>query len=193
MTPGIAWRNRLACTSVIGVSDGLVQDERGVGEPRPEPEQALAAVVRALRRHHGWSQAQLAARMTAHGFPMHQSTVANIEAGERAVRLNEAAALCAVLDVSLYDLVSGVPPLQGELATLKKRVDEAAEAYDRAKWHNRDLIHQLGEAQGRAHELRELLRAHQTTLPELSQKLTQARAEFDEALLRSASADSPPG
>jgi transcriptional regulator with XRE-family HTH domain len=69
------------------------------------PEGIVVRRVRDLRTKAGLTQSQMAAEMTARGFSMVQSTIANIEAGHRPVRLNEAVALAAVLGAELPELL----------------------------------------------------------------------------------------
>lgn len=52
-------------------------------------ERAIGARVRDLRLERSWSQADLAERMTHLGFPMHQATVAKLEAAQRPIRAAE--------------------------------------------------------------------------------------------------------
>ena len=53
------------------------------------------------------TQAEVAKAMAARGFPgMQQSTIAKIEAAQRPVRVNEAAALAVVLHADLADLIT---------------------------------------------------------------------------------------
>jgi transcriptional regulator with XRE-family HTH domain len=69
------------------------------------PEGIVVRRVRDLRTKAGLTQSQMAAEMTARGFSMVQSTIANIEAGHRPVRLNEAVALAAVVGAELPELL----------------------------------------------------------------------------------------
>jgi transcriptional regulator with XRE-family HTH domain len=65
-------------------------------------ERVLCQKVAQLREERGWSQAELARRLSAIGFEMHQTTVAKLEAGKRPLRVAEAFALAQVF---------GLPPL----------------------------------------------------------------------------------
>lgn len=62
--------------------------------------------VRALRTALGWSQADLAQRMTAWGHRLHQTQIAKIEAGERVTTIDELAGFARILEVDVGDLVS---------------------------------------------------------------------------------------
>jgi transcriptional regulator with XRE-family HTH domain len=65
-------------------------------------ERVLCQKVAQLREERGWSQAELARRLSAIGFEMHQTTVAKLEAGKRPLRVAEVFALAQVF---------GLPPL----------------------------------------------------------------------------------
>lgn len=64
-----------------------------------KPEQAFRERVKALRNDRGWSQAELAHRVSELGEPMDQRIVSNIEAGSRAITLDEAFVFAAALNV----------------------------------------------------------------------------------------------
>lgn len=57
--------------------------------------------LRRERERRRWSQADLAKKLTESGVPMYHTTIAKIEAGERAVRVDEAAGLADALEVPL--------------------------------------------------------------------------------------------
>ncbi|MCW2651571.1 MAG: hypothetical protein QOE41_4618 [Mycobacterium sp.] len=46
-------------------------------------EEVFGTTVKDLRRARGWTQEELAKRLTAAGYPMHQTTVAKMESGTR--------------------------------------------------------------------------------------------------------------
>jgi len=84
--------------------------------------------IRTWRELHGWSQTELAERMAARGHRWHQATVFKVEDGRRPVRLTEAVALAAVLDVPLTDLIGPDAPervARFELASAAQRVKAA--------------------------------------------------------------------
>jgi transcriptional regulator with XRE-family HTH domain len=73
----------------------------------PSPEEAFALAVRDRREALGWSQEELARRVSADtGAPFHQTGITRIEKSARGVRLNEAVALARVLGIDLgtFDL-----------------------------------------------------------------------------------------
>jgi transcriptional regulator with XRE-family HTH domain len=57
--------------------------------------------LRQERVRRGWSQADVAKKLSRNGIPMYATTVAKIEAGERAVRVDEAAAIADLLELPL--------------------------------------------------------------------------------------------
>jgi transcriptional regulator with XRE-family HTH domain len=57
--------------------------------------------LRREREGRGWSQADVAKRLSDNGIPMYGTTVAKIESGERAVRVDEAAGIADLLEVPL--------------------------------------------------------------------------------------------
>jgi transcriptional regulator with XRE-family HTH domain len=78
----------------------------------------FAANVRARRELRGWSQRQLAERMADLGHrSFRQQTVAEIEQGSRAVKLDEALALSRALGISVDNLIrpAGLTKVASEL------------------------------------------------------------------------------
>jgi hypothetical protein len=77
--------------------------------------------------------------MNAYGYDFHQTAIAKTEAGQRPLRLNEAAAFACLFGVTLTDLLAAVPgmtagELEGHaaarLARLEDRIARAREALD---------------------------------------------------------------
>lgn len=66
--------------------------------------QAIGERVRALRHAGRYTQAGLAREMAERGFAWYPTTVARVEAGQRPVSLEEAAALTALFSVPLDSL-----------------------------------------------------------------------------------------
>jgi transcriptional regulator with XRE-family HTH domain len=75
-------------------------------------EVSLCQKVAQLREERGWSQAELAKRLSAIGFEMHQTTVAKLEAGKRPLRVAETLALAQIF--GLHPLAMFYMPFQGE-------------------------------------------------------------------------------
>lgn len=61
--------------------------------------------LRDERERHGWSQPELAAALNQRGLLCHATTIAKIEAGSRAVRVDELAVLSEIFTVSIDMLV----------------------------------------------------------------------------------------
>lgn len=57
--------------------------------------------LRRERESHHWSQADLARKLAAVGLSVHPTTIAKIEAGDRAVRIAEAVAIAEIFGFSL--------------------------------------------------------------------------------------------
>lgn len=72
----------------------------------PSPSEVLAARVVELRKRHGWSQAELADRMSSYGLGWGPTTVTKVEKGDRQVSVDEFVALAYVLGVSPAALVT---------------------------------------------------------------------------------------
>jgi transcriptional regulator with XRE-family HTH domain len=89
-----------------------------------DPQRILGVRLRALREEAGMTQAQLAERMTRLGFPMHQTTVAKIEANQRPVTVNEAVLLASVVGFTLQDLLAD-PAADKETAALREELRQA--------------------------------------------------------------------
>jgi transcriptional regulator with XRE-family HTH domain len=77
-----------------------------------DPESWVGLRFRELRKERGWSQDDLARRMEELGWPMHQTTVAKLEAGKRPIRLNEVAHLAMLYGLKLSDFLAGGPAEQ---------------------------------------------------------------------------------
>ena len=60
--------------------------------------------VKALRIERGWSQERLAQQMIAAGHRWRQNIVTRVEAGDRPIRVNEAATLARILGVPIAAL-----------------------------------------------------------------------------------------
>ncbi len=74
--------------------------------------ETFAARVREVRNRRGWSQRELAERVTAAGRPMNASAVTKIEGGTQGVSLNDALVLAAVLGVAPIHMIV---PMDGDL------------------------------------------------------------------------------
>jgi transcriptional regulator with XRE-family HTH domain len=70
-----------------------------------QPEAALGKRVKELRKACGWSQEELARRMSALGFSWVQTTAAKTELANRPIRVNEAVALARLLGLTFERLL----------------------------------------------------------------------------------------
>jgi transcriptional regulator with XRE-family HTH domain len=133
-------------------------------------EEAFAINVRRRRIALGWSQADLAERMTDMGWPLHQTQVAKIEAGPqtRRVRLVEAITLAGILGDQVETMI--VRPDDEEL-TLEKARSEVTALLERA---NR-LVREMDKT------LRELVEA-QALIPNLQEQLNGMTNEYEAVL-----------
>lgn len=105
-------------------------------------ERGIGRVIRAHRARLGWSQQELAERMTAGGFAgIIQTTVAKVEAGSRPLRLAEFVGFAHALGMPWQALLAQQEPLLDErepLADLERRVAAAQMLED-------DALEQLRE------------------------------------------------
>lgn len=86
--------------------------------------------VKQERTRRGWSQADLSKRLQAKGLQhLLPSTVAKIENGDRAVRIDEANALADLFAVSLDELLGRDLPERDLLTTLQELMDAARHAH----------------------------------------------------------------
>jgi len=123
-------------------------------------EERVGERLRALRVGRGWSQAELATRMSGRDDKWTQSTIAKTEGANRPIRLNELAALAETLDVPVTDLIEPereVPlerraelrALVIEDATLRARRAEVRRQLEHLENELEDLeerLHGVGEA-----------------------------------------------
>jgi transcriptional regulator with XRE-family HTH domain len=102
-------------------------------------ERVLCQKVAQLREERGWSQAELARRLSAIGFEMHQTTVAKLEAGKRPLRVAEAFALAQVFALPPLAMFSepvkdddyGMDYMRDRLKSIDERLETMTETYMR--------------------------------------------------------------
>lgn len=100
--------------------------------------------MRAERKNLNKSQAQLAKLLKDNGFSAaHPSTVAKVEAGDRAVSLDELAAYSAVFNVSMSKLLGQPARPRGDLLYAVRGAEDAKE---QAHWSVSSAERMLGEA-----------------------------------------------
>lgn len=103
-----------------------------------DPERILGQRLRGFREEAAMTQAQLAEVMTGQGFPMHQTTIAKIEAAQRPVTVNEAVRFAAILGLRLPDLLAD-PDLDEETAAVREEHRQAAAWKIRARAAHAEL------------------------------------------------------
>ncbi|MFC5999352.1 helix-turn-helix domain-containing protein [Quadrisphaera sp. GCM10027208] len=79
-------------------------DEEGSPRWEPDLEAVIGGNIRRLREARGLSQRQLCAELVLHGLSWHQTTLSKVEAGDKPLRVNEAAALASYFDVPVESL-----------------------------------------------------------------------------------------
>lgn len=85
--------------------------------------------LREERERRGWSQAHIAKLLSDNGIPMYATTVAKVEAGERAVRIEELAGIADLFEVSLDGLLGrNHNPAEDLAFTLQSFLDTARAA-----------------------------------------------------------------
>ena len=131
-------------------------------DERPQTARILGTNVKTLRQARGWTQVELAGRLSQLGIDLHQTTVAKLEAGNRPVSTDELHALASVLEVEYEHLMPARVSLRDESEALRtarltselaqaehrlaeQRADEASEEANRAR-------ERAEEAKQRAHE-----------------------------------------
>lgn len=78
-----------------------------------DAEQVIARTVRSERERHGLTQQELATRLTAAGMPIHQTGLGRLEAGQRAIRIDELYTIAAALDISPLALLPSLSDAAG--------------------------------------------------------------------------------
>lgn len=69
--------------------------------------------VQIERTNRGWSQAEMARMLSDNGVnPMHPTTIAKIESGQRSVRINEAVGIAELFEASIDSLLGRKPGTQ---------------------------------------------------------------------------------
>ncbi len=99
-----------------------VQRKKEFREVFEAHEKVIAEKVRQLRTERGWSQDDLARRMEELGWPMHQTTVAKLEAAKRPIRAAEVYALAMAFGLPMQAL--WYLPVPGEPWPLERMREE---------------------------------------------------------------------
>jgi transcriptional regulator with XRE-family HTH domain len=77
------------------------------GQAARRPSEVFAEQMRIQRDRRGWTQRQLAARLSKLGLVVHQTKIGKWESGERRITLDEALAISVALDVSPAHMIAG--------------------------------------------------------------------------------------
>ncbi|MFI6078892.1 helix-turn-helix domain-containing protein [Actinoplanes sp. NPDC051343] len=118
------------------------------------PETELAQRLRPLRTQRGWSQAELAQHMSEqYGLRWHQTTIAKIEAGQRPIGLNEAAALANEFDITGTELLMPFATRQEEADELRVREEQLRERSLAVEEELTRLIERQAAARGQVEKL----------------------------------------
>jgi transcriptional regulator with XRE-family HTH domain len=112
-------------------------------------ERVLCQKVAQLREERGWSQAELARRLSAVGFEMHQTTVAKLEAGKRPLRVAETFALAEVF--GLPPLAMWYMPVKGEdhgMEYMRERLSLIDESIEKSRDASMRILDKFAESYG---------------------------------------------
>lgn len=112
-------------------------------------ERMFGVRVKDLRQAKGLTQEELAARMTASGYPMHQTTVAKMEGGGRPTSVGEMAVLAAIFEMAIPDLFQDTDDARDrmELAAAERMIDAIQLDIDKLDERRAGLVAQLHAAQ----------------------------------------------
>ncbi len=77
------------------------------GQAARRPSEVFAEQMRIQRERRGWTQRQLATRLSKLGLAVHQTKIGKWESGERRITLDEALAISVALDVSPAHMIAG--------------------------------------------------------------------------------------
>ena len=137
------------------------------------------------RTRRKWSQAKLAKMLTDKGIPMIGTMIHKIEAGDRTVRIDEAAGIADLLDVSLDSLVGRRTGLANDLANVISGLQHTAgkAVMDLAALH--------GAVQGWFVELGDLEFDHRSEFETEGRRALDALTEAQDALWRISNFEPP--
>lgn len=109
-------------------------------------EEAFGRRVRELRSARGWTQGDLAERMTVAGYQMHQSTVAKLENGSRPTNVGEIAALAAIFGMPIGHVFSNDLDTDSGTAAAMARLFDRWESARQASLRADSIRHEAFEA-----------------------------------------------
>lgn len=73
-----------------------------------DPEHLLAGHIKVTRQERGWSQAELASRLSELGMTVHATGITRIESGKRGVSLNEFCLIAVALEMMPEELLNSL-------------------------------------------------------------------------------------
>lgn len=122
------------------------------------PEQVVGENVRRLRKERGWSQEDLASRMTAKGLNWRQTTVAKTESATRPLRVDEFMALSKVFDVGpawffSVTMSDSLSAAMERVTSLHQEADQQRSVVTRLEHQRAAITHELAEAVERLESL----------------------------------------
>jgi transcriptional regulator with XRE-family HTH domain len=138
--------------------------EEGQAAAVPTPEELAGRELYRLRKGRGWSQEEVARRMTAYGYTWHQTTVGRVETAERPLRLNEVVHLAAMFQVPVTQFLL---PVDMTLQEIDDAIEEETKARD--------------EIRERAERYRSTLEAYDAQREEFSANYRQLAEELERA------------
>ena len=111
--------------------------------------------IREMRAARGWTQDELARRMTEAGHPMHQTTVAKLENGNRPTSVSEVGALATLFGVAIGSLFGDpqrvakqmrLKALEYRMTSLTVEAEELVVKLDAIKQRQSELVAELETA-----------------------------------------------
>jgi transcriptional regulator with XRE-family HTH domain len=127
-------------------------------EPEQQPDVVFGRRLRYMREQAGLTQRHLADVMRGAGFKMHQTTIAKIEAGERAVSVGEAVQFADALGVvDLRELINVGKgrrvQAQLKVRSLELRADDYARQLEETQVLLDDTLAKLEDARAQLEKL----------------------------------------
>lgn len=111
-------------------------------------DERFAARTKRERERRGWRQEDLAIRVAAEGLSLHATAFSKIEAGQRAVSLDDAVCIAAAFDVPLtYLLLSDDP------GVIARELEEVQAGLAQAQAESDDALHRAAALWNRKQEL----------------------------------------
>ena len=141
-------------------------------------ENHFSEALKEQRKRRDWSQSQLEKMLAEKGVHLHWTTIAKIEKGERSVRIDEAAAIADLFDMSVDALLGRQRPddttLTFAMITLLGYVGDAEKQMVHARGTATDLEDQLEDAAERFNSVH--IEALLRTARDMARHLDKARA-----------------